>query len=53
MIRTRVLTGIVLISLPLQTLAKEVANVLRIGVSGSPPFVMEEDGVLSGISVEI
>ena len=53
MIRTLVLTGIVLISLPIQTLAKEVANELRIGVSGSPPFVIEEDGVLSGISVEI
>ena len=53
MIRTLVLTGIVLISLPVQTLAKEVANELRIGVSGSPPFVIEEDGVLSGISVEI
>ena len=53
MIRTLVLTGIVLISLPIQTLAKEVANELQIGVSGSPPFVIEEDGVLSGISVEI
>ena len=53
MIRTLVLTGIVLISLPIQTLAKEVANELRIGVSGSPPFVIEKDGVLSGISVEI
>ncbi len=53
MIRTLVLTGIVLISLPIQTLAKEVANELRIGVSGSPPFVIEQDGVLSGISVEI
>ena len=49
MIRTLVLTGIILISLPIQTVAKE----LRIGVSGSPPFVMEEDGVLSGISIEI
>ena len=53
MIRTLVLTGIVLISLPIQTLAKEVAKELRIGVSGSPPFVIEKDGVLSGISVEI
>jgi len=53
MIRTLVLTGIVLISLPSQTLAKEVAKELQIGVSGSPPFVIEEDGVLSGISVEI
>ena len=53
MIRTLVLTGIVLISLPLQTPAKEVVNELQIGVSGSPPFVIEEDGVLSGISVEI
>lgn len=53
MIRTLVLTGIVLISLPIQTLAKEVANELQIGVSGSPPFVIEKDGVLSGISVEI
>ena len=53
MIRTLVLTGIVLISLPIQTLAKEVANELRIGVSGSPPFVMEQDGVLTGISIEI
>ncbi len=53
MIRTLVLTGIVLISLPIQTLAKEVANELRIGVSGSPPFVIEENGVLSGISIEI
>ena len=53
MIRTLVLTGIVLISLPIQTLAKEVANELRIGVSGSPPFVIEQDGMLSGISVAI
>ncbi len=53
MIRTLVLTGIVLISLPVQTPAKEVVNELQIGVSGSPPFVIEEDGVLSGISVEI
>ena len=53
MIRTLVLTGIVVISLPIQTLAKEVANELQIGVSGSPPFVIEEDGALSGISVEI
>ena len=53
MIRTLVLTGIVLISLPVQTPAKEVVNELQIGVSGSPPFVIEQDGVLSGISVEI
>ena len=53
MIRTLVLTSIVLISLPIQTVAKEVAKELRIGVSGSPPFVMEDDGVLSGISIEI
>jgi polar amino acid transport system substrate-binding protein len=52
-IRTLVLTGIILISLPIQTVAKEVTKELRIGVSGSPPFVMEEDGLLSGISVEI
>ena len=51
--RTLVLTGIVLISLPIQTVAKEVAKELRIGVSGSPPFVMEQDGALSGISIEI
>ena len=49
MIRTLLLTGIVLISLPIQGFAKE----LRVGVSGSPPFVMEKDGVLSGISIEI
>ena len=48
-IRTIVLTGIVLISLPIQGFAKE----LRVGVSGSPPFVMEQGGVLSGISIEI
>ena len=48
-IRTFVLTGIVLISLPVQGFAKE----LRVGVSGSPPFVMEQGGVLSGISIEI
>ena len=53
MIRTLVLAGIVLISLPIRTVAKEVAQELRIGVSGSPPFVMEKDGVLSGISIEI
>ena len=47
--RTLVLTGIALFLLPIQTVAKE----LRIGVSGSPPFVMEKDGVLSGISIEI
>ncbi len=49
MIRTLLLTGIVLISLPIQGFAKE----LRVGVSGSPPFVTEKDGVLSGISIEI
>ena len=49
MIRTLVLTGIALISLPIPTAGQE----LRIGVSGSPPFVMEKDGVLSGISIEI
>ena len=49
MLRTLLLTGIVLISLPIQTVAKE----LRVGVSGSPPFVMDEDGKLSGISIEI
>ena len=48
MIRTLVLSGIILISLPLQTLGKE----LRVGVSGTTPFVMEQDGVISGISVE-
>ena len=48
MIRTLVLSGIILISLPLPSIAKE----LRIGVSGTTPFVMEQDGVLSGISVE-
>ena len=57
MIRTLVITGIVLISLPIQTVAKQVAKEvtreLRIGVSGSPPFVMEQDEVLSGISIEI
>ncbi len=49
MLRTLLLTGIVLISLPIQTIAKE----LRVGVSGSPPFVMDEEGKLSGISIEI
>ena len=53
MIRTLVLTGIVLLSLPIQTVAKETAKELRVGVSGSPPFVMEEDSQLSGISIEI
>ncbi len=57
MIRTLVLTGIALISLPIQTVAKQVAQEaikeLRIGVSGTPPFVMEQDGELSGISIEI
>ena len=47
--RTLLLTGIVLISFPIQTVARE----LRVGVSGSPPFVMDEDGNLKGISVEI
>lgn len=49
MLRTLLLTGIVLISLPIQTVARE----LRVGVSGSPPFVMDKDGELSGISIEI
>ncbi len=49
MLRTLLLTGIVLISFPIQTIAKE----LRVGVSGSPPFVMDEEGKLSGISIEI
>ena len=53
MIRTLVLTGIVLLSLPIQTVAQELAKELRIGVSGSPPFVIEENGVLSGISIEV
>jgi len=48
-LRTLLLTGIVLISLPIQTVARE----LRVGVSGSPPFVMDKDGELSGISIEI
>ena len=47
--RTLLLTGIVLISFPIQTVARE----LRVGVSGSPQFVMDEDGNLKGISVEI
>ena len=49
MLRTLLLTGIVLISLPIQTAAKQ----LRVGVSGSPPFVMGGEDMLSGISVEI
>jgi len=48
-LRTLLLTGIVLISLPIQTVARE----LRVGVSGSPPFVMDKDGELGGISIEI
>ena len=48
-LRTLLLTGIVLISLPIQTAAKQ----LRVGVSGSPPFVMGGEDMLSGISVEI
>ncbi len=53
MIRTLVLTGIALISLPIQSVAQEAIKELRIGVSGTPPFVMEQDGELSGISIEI
>ena len=49
MLRTLLLTGIILISLPVQTVAKQ----LRVGVSGSPPFVMGGTDMLSGISVEI
>ena len=53
MIRTLVLTGIALISLPIQSVAQEAIKELRIGVSGNPPFVMEQDGELIGISIEI
>ena len=47
--RALLLTGILFLSLPFPVLAKE----LRVGVSGSPPFVTDQNGELGGISIEI
>ncbi len=47
--RWLVVTGIVSLSIPISTIAKE----LRVGVSGSPPFVTNQNNTLGGISIEI
>ncbi len=49
MVRTLLLTGLLLLSHPLQASPNE----LRVGVSGSPPFVIDQGDKLDGISIKI